>query len=355
MFYEPLGEGRVLCSLCALYCKIAPGRRGACGVRVNIGETLYTLVSNKVIASHVDPIEKKPFFHFQPGSQSFSIATVGCNFRCLHCQNYEISQQPKGKMLPVRLPGDADAAVTYLTPGDLESRISGEEITPENIVRAARRSNCTSIAYTYTEPTIFFELVYKTARLAAAEGMANVLVTNGYMTEEALATIAPYIDAANIDLKSFNESAHKRMTGVRLQPVFDAIRAYTRLGIWIEVTTLVVPEHNDTEEELRRIAEFIHSVGAHIPWHVSQFYPTYRLLDRERTPHATLRHAREIGHAAGLQYVYEGNVPGGGGENTYCHACRTLLIHRYGYHVLANHIRAGHCADCGVAVPGVGV
>jgi pyruvate formate lyase activating enzyme len=336
MFYEPLTEGRVLCTLCALWCKIAPGRRGACGVRVNVNQTLYTLVYDKVIARHVDPIEKKPLFHFHPGSRSYSIATVGCNFRCLHCQNFEISQHPKEKLPPVGKNGGDNPEVICLSLRDLEARIPGEEVSPAEIVRAARQSGCRSIAYTYTEPTIFFELAYDTARLAAAEGIANVFVTNGYITEAALSTIAPYLDAANIDLKSFNDSAHKRMTGARLQPVLDSIRTYKRLGIWTEVTTLVIPGHNDSEAELRQIAEFICGVSPDIPWHVTQFYPTYRLLDRERTPVATLRRARDIGHSAGLHYVYEGNVPGEGGENTYCHACGELIVNRYGHFLLAN-------------------
>jgi len=353
MFYEPLSEGRVLCTLCALYCKIASGRRGACGVRVNVDQTLYTLVYDKVVARHIDPIEKKPLFHFLPGSHSYSIATVGCNFRCLHCQNYEISQQPKVKTLPVRESGGDDPEILCLSLRDLEARIPGEHVTPEEIVAAAQRSGCRSIAYTYTEPTIFFELAYDTARLAAAEGIANVFVTNGYITGEALAAIAPYLDAANIDLKSYNDAAHKRMTGARLQPVLESIRAYKRLGIWVEVTTLIIPGHNDSEAELRQIAEFICGVGADIPWHVTQFYPAYRLLDRERTPPATLRRARRIGYEAGLRYVYEGNVPGEGGENSYCHACHALLVQRWNCSLLENHIRNQCCPACAALIPGV--
>ncbi|MBI4516815.1 MAG: AmmeMemoRadiSam system radical SAM enzyme [Deltaproteobacteria bacterium] len=353
LFWEPLTAGRVLCNLCALYCQIAPGRRGACGVRVNLDETLYTLVYGAVVARHIDPIEKKPLFHFRPGSRSYSIATVGCNFRCRHCQNFEISQQPKGQPPPLPESGGVDPQVLCLSLRDLEARIPGDRVAPEEIVQAAQRSGCQSISYTYTEPTIFFEFAYDTARLAAAEDVANVFVTNGYITEEALAAIAPYLDAANIDLKNFNDAAHKRMTGARLQPVLDAIRAYRRLGVWIEVTTLVIAGYNDSPEELRDIAEFIAGVSPDIPWHVTQFYPTYQLLDRERTPLATLRRARDIGYEAGLRYVYEGNVPGEGGEDTYCHGCRSRLIHRYGFEILSNRIQAGCCPDCGLAIPGV--
>jgi pyruvate formate lyase activating enzyme len=353
-FYEPLSDGRVLCSLCALYCKIAQGRRGACGVRVNVDQTLYTLVDDTIVARHVDPIEKKPLFHFRPGSLAYSIATVGCNFRCLHCQNFDVSQQPKDKLPPV---GDEDSAhpeVRCLTLRDLAARIPGETVTAAAIVEAALHAGCESIAYTYTEPTIFFELAYDTARLAAEQGLANIFVTNGYITDEALETIAPYLDAANIDLKSFNDAAHQRMTGARLQPVLDAIRAYKRHGIWTEVTTLVIPGHNDSAAELRQIAEFVRSVGADVPWHVTGFYPTYRLLDRPPTPVATLQRARDIGRAAGLHYVYEGNVHGQGGEDTRCHVCSTLLVQRYGNQVLANHIRPdGSCPQCATAIPGV--
>jgi pyruvate formate lyase activating enzyme len=353
MFYEPLTQGRVLCTLCGLYCKIADGHRGACGVRVNVGETLYTLVYDRVVARHVDPIEKKPLFHFHPGSRSYSIATVGCNFRCLHCQNFDISQQPKDKTL-IREKGGGRSEVPSLSLGEAAERIPGEAVTPEEIAAAAR-SDCRSIAYTYTEPTIFFELAYDTARLAAAEDLANVFVTNGYITEEALATIAPHLDAANIDLKSFDDSAHKRMTGARLQPVLDSIRAFKKRGIWIEVTTLVIPGHNDSERELRQIAEFIAGVDPSIPWHLTQFYPTYRLLDRPHTPLATLRRAREIGYEVGLHYVYQGNVPGEGGENTHCHACKALLISRHGCDLLANHIRDGRCPRCAAVIPGIGL
>ncbi len=353
MFYEPLSEGRVFCKLCALYCKIAAGRRGACGVRVNVDGTLYTMVYGKVIAREIDPIEKKPIFHFHPGTRSYSIATVGCNFRCLHCQNYEISQQPKGTKLPaVHKEGDDEPEIMCLSLRDLEARVPGEEVTSEEIVRVARRSDCRSISYTYTEPTIFFEFAYDTARLAASRDIANVFVTNGYITEEALDAIAPYLDAANIDLKSFNDAAHKRMTGARLQPVLDGIRAYQRHGIWIEVTTLVIPGHNDSDPELRQIAEFICSVSPDIPWHVTRFYPSYRLLDRRCTPVSTLRRAKDIGYKAGLRYVYEGNVSGAGGEDTHCHACQALIVHRYDHSVLANRIRNGCCPDCGATIPG---
>lgn len=357
-FWTPLPDGKVRCTLCALDCTISPGRRGACGVRVNVNGRLLTLVYGKVVARHIDPIEKKPLFHFLPGSLSYSLATVGCNFRCLHCQNWEISQQPKEKGIVCangngKESGGQDPEVLCLSLREAESRILGEEVTAEEILAAARASGCASIAYTYTEPTIFYEFAFDTARLAHGQGLANLFVTNGYIGAEALRKIAPYLDAANIDLKSFRDSAHKRMTGARLQPVLDNIRRFHELGIWIEVTTLVIPGHNDSDEELRGIAEFLVSVDPNIPWHVTQFYPAYRLLDRAPTPVATLRRARQIGLEAGVRYVYEGNVPGEGGENTYCHQCHTLLIARFGFTLLQNRLRDGRCPDCNVEVPGV--
>ncbi|GIW44324.1 MAG: AmmeMemoRadiSam system radical SAM enzyme [Candidatus Binatia bacterium] len=356
LFWHPLPDGKVRCTLCALDCKISRGRRGACGVRVNVEGKLFTLVYGRLVARHVDPIEKKPLFHFLPGSLSYSIATVGCNFRCLHCQNYEISQAPKEKGVVTAGSDDGagdDPEVLCLTLREAGARIPGEDVSPEEVVNAALRSGCRSISYTYTEPTIFYEFALDTARLAHSRGLRNVFVTNGYIGKEALETIAPYLDAANIDLKSFRDTAHKQMTGARLAPVLENIRRYKSLGVWVEVTTLVIPQHNDSDEELRAIAEFLASVDRDLPWHVTQFYPTYRLLDRPRTPVATLRRAREIGIAAGLRFVYEGNVPGEGGENTYCPECHALLVGRYGFTLLANRIADGRCPDCGAAIAGI--
>jgi len=330
MFYEKLGDAVVQCNLCSHRCKITDSKRGICGVRENRNGTLYSLVYGKVVARAVDPIEKKPFFHFLPGSRAYSIATVGCNFRCGNCQNFEISQMPKDRNL-----------------------ILGQDVSPEEIVVAAKRNNCESIAYTYTEPTIFFEYAYDVAKLAKKEGMKNVFVTNGYITEEALVEIKPYLDASNIDLKSFSDEFHRKNCGARLNPVLDSIRLHKSLGIWIEITTLVIPTLNDSEGELRKIAEFVKEVGEEIPWHISQFYPMYKLLDLPPTPIATLRRAREIGLEVGLRYVYEGNVPGEAGENTYCYKCGKLLIRRYGYQILENRIKNSVCSYCGAKIDGV--
>jgi pyruvate formate lyase activating enzyme len=331
MFYDKVADGKVRCGLCRFRCLISDGQRGICGVRENQGGVLYTLVYGKAIAEHVDPIEKKPLFHFMPGSKSYSIATVGCNFRCLHCQNYSISQVSRTR-----------------------SSISGADLAPEDIVKNALAAGCSSISYTYTEPTIFYEYAYDTAVLASKAGLKNIFVTNGYITPEALAHIRPYLDAANIDLKGFSEKFYREVVHATLKEVLDSILEYKKLGIWIELTTLIIPNHNDSDDEFRAIARFIaEKVGIETPWHVSQFYPTYKLTDQPRTPVATLRRARQIGLDAGLRYVYEGNVPGEGGENTYCPNCKELLIQRYGFYIETNRIAAGKCPHCAFELDGV--
>lgn len=332
MFYTREGDNRVRCGLCRFRCLISDGARGNCGVRENRGGTLYSLVYGKLCAEHVDPIEKKPLFHVMPGSRSYSIATEGCNFHCRHCQNYSISQVERN------------------------ASIRGREQTPQGVVQLAMENKCDSISYTYTEPTIFYEFAYDTARLAREAGLKNIFVTNGYISREALATIAPFLDAANIDLKGFSEGFYRDTVHARLSEVLDSIIAYRTEGIWLELTTLIIPGLNDADSELQGIAEFIvTNLGVDVPWHVTQFYPTHILTDRPRTPVETLRRAREIGIAAGLHYVYEGNVPGEGGENTYCPSCSALLIKRYGYVIEADRISNGTCPDCNAAIAGIGL
>jgi len=333
MFYEKLPGGMVHCGLCRFRCLIGDGKRGVCGVRENRGGILYTLVYGRAVAEHVDPIEKKPLYHVHPGSRSYSVATVGCNFRCLHCQNYSISQ-----------------------PGAEGFRVTGTELSPEEIVRRAVAAGCTSISYTYTEPTIFYEYAFDTAVLARQAGLKNVFVTNGYITAEALAHIRPYLDAANIDLKGYSESFYREVVHAMLGEVLDSIVEYKRLGIWIELTTLIIPDYNDSDPELAGLARFIaDKVGVETPWHVTQFYPTYKLTASPRTPVETLRRARRIGLDAGLRYVYEGNVPGEGGENTCCPGCSELLIRRQGFFVEENRIREGKCPSCGTTIDGIGM
>lgn len=332
MFYEREEDNRVRCRLCRFNCLISDGGHGICAVRENRGGTLFSLVYGKLCAEHVDPIEKKPFFHVMPGSSSYSIATVGCNFHCRHCQNYTISQHRP------------DAPVT------------GTPRTPLEIVQRALDTRCSSISYTYTEPTIFFEFAYDTARLARKAGLRNLFVTNGYIGKEALATIAPVLDAANIDLKGFSEEFYRDIVHAKLSEVLDSIIEYRKQGIWIEITTLIIPGLNDSDAELQGLAAFIvTNLGVDTPWHVTGFYPTYKLTDRPPTPIETLRRARDIGRAAGLHYVYEGNVPGEGGENTSCPSCSALLINRYGFAIGTNKIQNGACPDCGVIIPGIGM
>lgn len=332
MLYEELKDHVVKCGLCPHMCTIQENDRGICGVRENRDGRLYSQVYGKAVSCAIDPIEKKPLFNFYPGSDAYSIATVGCNLRCRNCQNYEISQMPKET-----------------------GRIEGMNTPPKKIVKEAHSAGCTSIAYTYTEPTIFFEYAYDTSTIASKKGIKNVFVTNGYITKQALKEIAPYLDSANIDLKSMREEFYREICGAQLQPVLDSISLYKDLGIWIELTTLVIPTLNDSSEELRRIADFIVGLGEEIPWHVTRFYPHYRLLDLPPTPIETLRRAREIGLEAGLRYVYEGNVPGEGGENTYCWSCGKLLIRRYGYRILANEIKDSKCRFCGEKIDGIGL
>ncbi len=330
--YEKLPEGKVRCALCHHQCVIADGKRGRCHVRENREGTLYSLVYERPISTNVDPIEKKPFFHFVPGSSAFSIATVGCNFRCLHCQNHEISQMPRE-----------------------ERGIIGERISCEEVVSLALKYRCASIAYTYTEPTIFFEYAYDTATIAHTKGIKNTFVTNGFMTSEALEMIAPYLDGANVDLKSFSKKFYREVCNAKLQPVLDAIRKMRDLGIWVEVTTLVIPTLNDSEGELREVARFLCSVSPEIPWHVSAFHPTYKMLDRPRTSSGIIKRAREIGLEEGLRYVYSGNIPGEEGESTYCYHCKNLLVHRWGFQIVENNLKEGRCPYCSTPIDGVGM
>ena len=333
MLFERLDDKKVRCNLCHHRCVIKDGNYGICGVRQNIGGTLFSLVYDRIISAHVDPIEKKPLFHFHPGSGAYSIATVGCNFTCKHCQNADISQLPRER----------------------KGHIIGDMITPGDIVRDAEGSGCTSIAYTYTEPTVFFELCFDTAILAHKKGIKNVFVSNGYMTPEALRGIAPHLDAINIDIKAFTEKFYREICGARLEPVLNTVKLARDLGVWVEITTLIIPTLNDSAGELKQIAEFIKGVDPDIPWHISQFYPTYQLTKLPRTPVETLNLARDIGSQAGLRYVYEGNIPGRGKENTYCHRCGQLLMERVGYSIKKNIVKDGRCPSCKSVVAGVGL
>lgn len=357
-FYDRLDDKRVQCRLCPHDCLIPNGGRGVCAVRYNSQGALFTLVADRIVSRGLDPIEKKPLFHFYPGSTAYSIATVGCSLRCEFCQNWEISQWPRER-LPKHLEPDAVASVQEppLCPqlARLGDRVPGEPVTPAQIVRAAQASGARSIAYTYTEPTIFYELAYETACLARETGLANLFVTNGYINEAPQRELAGVLDAANVDLKFFRDETYRHLSRVKLQPVLDAIGRYHALGVWIEVTTLVIPAVNDSDAELRDIARFIHSVSPDIPWHVSRFYGAYHMTDVAPTPATTLRRAAGIGLEVGLRYVYIGNLPGDGGEDTHCPGCGARLIRRHGFQLLENRIGHGLCPDCGTPVAGVGL
>ncbi|MFC1814491.1 AmmeMemoRadiSam system radical SAM enzyme [Thermodesulfobacteriota bacterium] len=332
--YEPLKDQIVKCNLCNHGCIIKAGRRGICNVRENQAGILKSLVYGKLIARHIDPIEKKPLYHLLPGSLSYSIATVGCNFKCLFCQNADIAQMP----------------------ADYRGRIVGDVCTPETVVAAALQGNCQSIAYTYTEPTVFFEFAFDTAKLAHDKGILNVFVTNGYMSPEAVNMISPYLDAANVDLKAFDDNFYKTYCGSKLSHVKETLIRMKSQGIFVEVTTLLIPGLNDDEIQLQRLAQFlVESLGPETPWHISRFHPTYKLIDRPPTPLKRLVAARDIGVASGLKYVYLGNVPGENGENTFCYRCGRLIIDRWGYQIRKNFIAGGRCSFCNAPVDGVGL
>jgi pyruvate formate lyase activating enzyme len=330
MLYNSLEAGKVQCHLCNHRCIISSSKRGICGVRENREGKLYSLVYGRAISLNIDPVEKKPLFHLYPGSSSFSIATVGCNFHCLQCQNHEISQMP------------ADRGI-----------IDGATVSPSRIVSLAKEHQCQSISYTYTEPTIYFEYAYETAVLAHQEGIKNIFVTNGYMTEESLKTVRPYLDAANVDLKSFQEKFYKEICGAKLKPVLESLRWMRQFGIWVEITTLVIPTVNDSDEEFEEIAQFIVSLGPEVPWHISAFYPTYKMLNLPRTPASSLHRAREIGMRAGLRYVYCGNIPGEEGEDTFCPHCGRRVIERVGFRVAKNEVIRGECGHCRTKIDGI--
>lgn len=332
MLYEPLEDHEVRCDLCAHHCKIQEGERGICHVRENQGGSLKTLVYGRTISQHVDPVEKKPLFHFYPGSRAYSIATPGCNFRCQWCQNADISQMPRERQM-----------------------IMGSEASPEEIVASATDQGCKSIAYTYTEPTIFFEYAHDTAKIAHERGLKNIFVTNGYMTEKALRKIEPYLDAANVDLKGFRDDFYRKYVGAKLDPVLKNLRKIKELDIWLEVTTLIIPELNDSTEELRDVAKFIAGeLGVETPWHISRFHPAYEMHDIQPTPLERIREAYRIGRDEGLKHIYSRYVEKG--ADTHCAACGQVLINRQGYMAFENRINGeSKCPDCGAKIAGVGL
>jgi pyruvate formate lyase activating enzyme len=329
--YSAKGDGTLLCTVCEQGCTLKEGQKGLCGVRARSGDKIVSLVYGRVVAEHVDPIEKKPIFHVLPGSLSYSIATPGCNFRCLHCQNASISQVSRTM--------DVTSSGIYRDPG--------------TIVASAIDADCRSISYTYVEPTVFLEFAYDCCIAAKAGGLKNIFVSNGYMSDKVIGMLAPVVTAINIDLKSFSDSFYRKVCGARLAPVLAAITRFRELGVWVEVTTLVIPGMNDSEEELAGIASFLAGIDRSIPWHVTGFYPTYKMTGVPPTGPEILARARQIGFDGGLEYVYSGNRPGEIGENTCCFACGATVISRHGFRIIADRLQGGCCPDCGSPLPGV--
>jgi len=329
-----LDDGRVACDACNQHCKLHEGEYGICGIRKVEGGELRLLTYGLAAAINVDPVEKKPMFHFLPGSNIFSFGTVGCNFSCKFCQNADISQYPK----------------------EHNHDIVGHPLSPEQAVELALEYGCQSIAYTYNEPVVFFEYTYDTAKLAHEAGLKNVYVTSGFETHKAIDTLAPYLDGMNIDIKSYSQPFYKEICGASLKPVLDTIEYAYKKGIWVETTTLLIPGLNDSDEEIRSIARFQADLDPSMPWHISGFHPMYKMQDRPRTPASTLRRAYEIGKEEGLKYVYVGNIDDEARESTYCPGCNKIVIDRQGYigQFVTNHlVDKNACPYCGTKIAGV--
>lgn len=328
-FYEKLPHKKIKCTLCPRECVIDDRERGYCGVRENRGGTYYTLVHSRICAAHIDPIEKKPFFHFYPGSLAFSVATAGCNVNCKMCQNWDISQVRPEQVRSMYLP-------------------------PQRLAALAKENECVSIAYTYSEPVVFYEYMADSAEAGRALGVKSVVITGGYIREEPLKKLCQKVDAVKVDLKAFSQKFYKEVVNGELKPVLDALVTLRKLGMWTEIVYLVVPALNDSDQEFRSLARWIKSdLGVEVPLHFSRFHPQYLLKNLPPTPLGTLERAKAIADAEGLHYVYIGNVPGHRAENTYCPKCQRLLIQRAGFTVEAIHLRKGKCRYCQHAIVGV--
>ena len=329
LFYTKLDNNYVKCQLCPRRCVIPEGGRGFCGVRKNIGGKLYSLVYGKPCAVHIDPIEKKPLFHVLPGSRTFSIATAGCNLRCKFCQNWQISQAKPEEVQSINL-------------------------EPAQVVAKAKESGCKSITYTYTEPTIFYEYVLDTAKIARKEGLKNYMHSAGFINPKPLRELCKHLDAANIDLKGFSEDYYQKLCQGHLEDILRSLKIIKEEGVWLEITNLIIPTLNDDPKLIRKMCMWVRdNLGAETPVHFSRFYPMYKLRNLSPTPISTLEKARKIALDVGLKFVYIGNIPGHQGENTYCPACHKLLIERRGYNILTNNLNKGRCKFCGRKMPGI--
>lgn len=328
ILYQKLADDAVQCELCAHYCRIPAGAKGLCGELENIGGILYANNYGRLIALHVDPVEKKPLFHFYPGSRCLSLAAPGCNLRCRWCQNWSISQAGEHNA-PDKLPF----------------------VSPESVVKMALAKNCISIAYTYTEPTVFFEFALEVSKLARKAGLKNIFISNGYMSAKMLDLYMPFLDAANIDLKAFNEERLRRWTGAKLTPILDSLRRLKAGGIWLELTSCLVPGVNDDDRQLRDMATFIAcELGSDTPWHLSRYFPQLQFNKIEATPLATIEKAEKMGREAGLKFVYAGNIANS--SSMFCSVCGQELLRHQGYGLSKNCLVGGKCPDCGTRVPG---
>ncbi len=327
VLFDELADKKVKCNVCSHRCTIAEGKLGVCRTRQNKNGKLYTLIYNTVSSEHVDPIEKKPLYHFLPGTLSYSLGTIGCNFRCQHCQNWNISQ--------------ADLEESYTI-----------EITPETAIKRALESGSKSISWTYNEPAIWHEYTFDSAVLAKKAGLKTIYVTNGYITPEALRRIAPYLDAFRVDIKSFSEDFYRKTCGAKLAPVLESTKLAKELGMHVETITLIIPTKNDSPEEITQIVQWVHdNLGIDTPMHFTRFHPMYKMDDLYPTPLDTLEMAYDIAKKAGMKFVYLGNVGEHRLENTYCPKCNALLIDRLGFRVGAVNIKDGKCPDCGEMIP----
>ena len=325
-FYRRQKTGKIKCLLCRHYCELSEGQTGVCGVNKNEGGKLINLVYGKVAALNIDPIEKKPLYHFLPGTTALSLGTVGCNMQCDFCQNWQISQE--------------------------KTILQKDFISPEQIVNLAVKYKSQTIAYTYNEPTVFYPYVRDIALSAQKKGLKNIMVTNGIESEEVLNDMKGIIDAVNVDFKAFDENYYKKELKAPFT-VRESLQLMKNNGIWVEVTTLIIPGINDDERQLKQIADFIvNKLGSDTPWHISAFHPDYKMKDKQATPYETIEKAYQTGIKAGLKFVYIGNVLRL--KNiTYCPVCHKILIERIGYQILNKHIVKGKCAYCNTKIPGI--
>jgi pyruvate formate lyase activating enzyme len=328
MYYKKLEEKRIECELCPRGCKVAPKERGYCGVRENIDGRYVTLVYGRACSANVDPIEKKPLYHFLPGTKAYSIATAGCNIECKFCQNWEISQFRPEQVRSINLP-------------------------PETLVSEAKKRGIESIAFTYSEPVIFYEYMLETAKLAKVEGVKTVMISNGYIKEKPMAELCEHLSGVKIDLKAFTEKFYSETCSGKLQPVLDTLKLLRDKGIWYELVVLVIPTLNDGKDEITRMCKWVYDeLGPDVPIHFSRFHPTYKIKNLPPTPISTISSARNIAIKAGLNYAYVGNIPAHEGESTYCPNCRKTLIRRLGYHIGEAGIKEGGCKYCGRPIAG---